>query len=309
MDKELPIVSNNEVGEDADIRSMIFTYRGKQVMIDADLAILYDVTTSALNQAAKRNEKRFPEDFRFQLSKEEYENLKSQSVISSFQSGYGGRRTLPYAYTEQGISMLASVLHSDIAISTSIKIMRVFVKMRHFITANALMFERISAVELRQLEYQKQADEKFDKIFEYISDHEESNQKIFFDGQIFDAYSLLTDLVEQAKKSIILIDGYVDTDTLDILSKKKSGVTVTIYTYPSAKITRKDISSFNAQYPSLEVKHTTIFHDRFLIIDDNIGYHIGASIKDAGKKCFGINRVEDNDTIKGVIQRAEVASK
>lgn len=119
--------------------------------------------------------------------------------------------------------MLASVLHSDIAISTSIKIMRVFVKMRHFITANALMFERISAVELRQLEYQKQADEKFDKIFEYISDHEESNQKIFFDGQIFDAYSLLTDLVEQAKKSIILIDGYVDTDTLDILSKKKQG--------------------------------------------------------------------------------------
>lgn len=309
MDKELPIVSNNEVGEDADIRSMIFTYRGKQVMIDADLAILYDVTTSALNQAAKRNEKRFPEDFRFQLSKEEYENLKSQSVISSFQSGYGGRRTLPYAYTEQGISMLASVLHSDIAISTSIKIMRVFVKMRHFIVANALMFERISAVELKQLEYQKQADEKFDKIFEYISDHEESNQKIFFDGQIFDAYSLLTDLVEQAKKSIILIDGYVDTDTLDILSKKKTGVSVTIYTYPSAKITRKDISSFNAQYPSLEVKHTTIFHDRFLIIDDNIGYHIGASIKDAGKKCFGINRVEDNDTIKGVIQRAEVASK
>lgn len=171
-------------------------------MLDSDLATLYQVETGALNRAVKRNEKRFPEDFRFQLTENEYSNLKCQSGISSLtKSGYGGRRTLPYVFMEQGISMLASVLHSDVAINTSISIMRVFVEMRHFIANNQFLFERISAVELNQLEYQKKTDEKFDEIFEYISDHEESQQKIFFDGQIYDAFSLLIDLVGSAKKS------------------------------------------------------------------------------------------------------------
>ena len=167
------------------IEKMIYVIRDKQVMLDSDLAILYQVETGALNRAAKRNISRFPEDFRFQLTKEEYQNLRCQTGISSLAQGennYGGRRTLPYVFTEQGISMLASVLHSEVAIKVSLGIMRAFVEMRRFIANNALLFERISNVELKQLEYQKQTDEKLDQIFEYISDHEESNQKVFFDG-------------------------------------------------------------------------------------------------------------------------------
>jgi hypothetical protein len=200
--------------------------------------------------------------------------------------------------------MLASGLHSDTAVNVSIGIMRAFVEMRHFISVNAVMFERISSLEF----HQKQTDEKIDQIFEYISEHEESDQKIFFDGQIFDAFRLLTDIIMQADKNIVLIDGYVDIVTLNIMAKKKAGVDVIFYTNPSARLTGQDIANFNAQYPSLEVKRTNAFHDRFLFIDDTVGYHIGASIKDAGKKCFGINRIEDVGVINDLIQRAELTS-
>ena len=187
--------------------------------------------------------------------------------------------------------------------------MRAFKEMRHFIANNALMFEKINAIELKQLEYQKSADEKFGKIFEYMAEHEESNQKIFFDGQIFDAFSLLTDIIGHAKKEIILIDGYVDVITLNIMAKKNSGVNVLVYTLPSAKISAQDITNFNAQYPTLTVKKTTAFHDRFLIIDGVEGYHIGASLKDAGKKCFGINKIEGIDVIKNLINKVKQTSK
>lgn len=291
------------------IQSLVYTVRGKQVMLDSDLAMLYEVETKRLNESMKRNKKRFPDErFCFQLSNEEIIILRSQIATSSEQDGPGGRRYNPYVYTEQGIAMLSAILKSEKAITVSIGIMDAFVEMRHFIANNALMFERISAVELKQLEYQKRSEEKFDQIFEYISDHEESNQKIFFDGQIFDAFSLLTEIIIQANKSIILIDGYVDVVTLNILAKKKTGVDVTFYTLPSAGITALDIVNFNAQYPNLEVKRTTAFHDRFLIIDKVAGYHIGASLKDAGKKCFGINRIEDIGVINDLIQRAELTS-
>lgn len=179
-----------------DIRSMIYVVRNQQVMIDSDLAMLYQVETKALNRSVKRNNKRFPKDFCFQLTVEEYEVLRCQFGTSKINAdetsdNRGGRRYLPYVFTEQGISMLASVLHSEVAINVSISIMRAFVEMRHFISNNALLFERISTVELRQLEYQKQTDEKLEQIFEYISEHEESNQKVFFDGQIFDAVNSL----------------------------------------------------------------------------------------------------------------------
>lgn len=176
----VPAAANN-----ADIRSLVYVIRGQQVMLDSDLAFLYQVETGALNRAMKRNTGRFPEDFCFQLTKDEYENLKCQIGISS-ENSYGGRRTLPYAFTEQGISMLASVLHSDVAVQASIKIMRAFVEMRRFISNNALLFERISCIELKQLEYQKSTDERFNRVFQYIDDHAESEQKIFFDGQISD---------------------------------------------------------------------------------------------------------------------------
>ena len=202
--------------------------------------------------------------------------------------------------------MLASVLHSEVAINVSIGIMRVFVEMRRFISNNALLFERISNIELKQLEYQKNTDAKLDQIFEYISDHEESNQKIFFDGQIYDAFSLLIGLIQKAKTEIVLVDGYVDVGTLNILSKKKENVAVTIYTLQRTKLSQTDIDNFNAQYSKLEVKYTRAFHDRFLILDKTKAYHVGASLKDAGKKCFGINQIEDADIVNNILQRLEL---
>ena len=294
-----------------DIENLIYIVRNKQVMVDSDLAMLYQVETKALNRAVKRNIKRFPKDFCFQLTTEA-ESLKCQSGTSNgsgTENGYGGRRTLPYVFTEQGISMLASVLHSEVAINVSIGIMRAFVEMRRFIANNALLFERISNVELQQLEYQKKTDEKLEQIFEYISDHEESNQKIFFDGQIYDAFSLLIGLIQKAETEIVLVDGYVDVGTLNILSKKKENVAVTVYTLQRTKLSQTDIDNFNAQYPKLDVKYTRAFHDRFLILDKTKAYHVGASLKDAGKKCFGINLIEDAGIVRDILQRLELETE
>lgn len=292
------------------IEKLIYVIRDKQVMIDSDLAMLYQVETGALNRAVKRNIKKFPEDFRFQLTVEEYENLKCQIGISSLnENGYGGRRTLPYVFTEQGIAMLASVLHSDIAVNVSIGIMRAFVEMRRFIANNALLFERISNVELKQLEYQKQTDEKLEQIFEYISEHEEASQKIFFDGQIYDAFSLIVSLIQKAEKEITLIDGYIDVGTLNLLAKKNEGVSVTVYTHQRTRLSNMDVANFNAQYPALEVKYTNVFHDRFLILDGKTAYHIGASLKDAGKKTFGITLINDESITKDILQRLELETE
>ena len=284
----------------ADIRSLVYVIRGQQVMLDSDLAELYQVETRTFNQAVSRNIERFPDNFRFQLTKEEFNSLRSQFVISN---GRGGRRYLPYAFTEQGIAMLSGVLHSDIAVQVSIRIMNTFVEMRRFISNNALLFERISSIELKQLEYQKSTDERFDRVFQYIDDHAESEQKIFFDGQIYDAFSLLVSIIQKANKEIILIDGYVDVNTLDLLSKKKSDVKVSCYTYANTPLSKQDISKFNAQYAMLTVKKTSVFHDRFLILDGKTAYHIGASLKDAGKKCFGISLLTDPDMVKELLNR------
>ena len=289
-----------------DIRSMVYSVRGKQVMLDSDLAKLYGVETGALNRQAKRNEARFPADFRFQLSKEEMENLKCQFGISSLStSEYGGRRTLPYAYTEQGVSMLASVLKSAPAIRVSVDIMRAFVEMRKFIANNAALFDRISSVELKQVEYQKKTDAKLDQIFEYIDSQEESSQKLFFDGQIYDAFSFLIELIASAESSILLIDGYVDVYTLNLLAKKQANVPVKIYTFPKTRLTLKDVNKFNEQYPMLEVHYTKAFHDRFLLLDEERLYHIGASLKDAGKKCFAVSLMEDAELREDLLVRLE----
>lgn len=306
IEVEVPAIENVQ----PTIEKLIYIIRDKQVMVDSDLAMLYQVETGALNRAVKRNIKRFPEDFRFQLTAEEYENLKCQSGISSLnENGYGGRRTLPYVFTEQGISMLASVLHSDAAVNVSIGIMRAFVEMRRFIANNALLFERISNVELKQLEYQKQTDEKLEQIFEYISEHEETSQKVFFDGQIYDAFSLIVSLIQKAEKEIMLIDGYVDVGTLNLLAKKNDGVFVTVYTHQRTRLSNMDVQNFNAQYPTLKIKYTKVFHDRFLVIDRMTAYHIGASLKDAGKKCFGINLIQDAGIIKDILQRLELETE
>lgn len=289
-----------DIVETQDIKNLIYVVRGKQVMLDSDLAMLYQVGTKVFNQAVSRNIERFPENFRFQLTKEEFDSLRSQIATSD---GRGGRRYRPYMFTEQGIAMLSGVLRSDVAVQVSIRIMNTFVEMRRFIANNALLFEKVSDIELKQLEYQKRTDERFDKVFQYIEDHAESEQKIFFDGQIYDAFSMITSIIQKAQNEIILIDGYVDIDTLNILAKKNTGVDVKIYTYASAPLTNRDAANFNAQYPTLTVKKTQVFHDRFIILDGKTAYHIGASIKDAGKKCFGISLLEDPGMVTDLLSR------
>jgi len=286
------------------VQNLICTIRGKQVMLDSDLAILYEVDTKRINESMKRNKKRFPDNFCFQLTEDEVDILRSQIATSKPIEGSGGSRYLPFVYTEQGISMLSAVLRSDKAIAVSIGIMDAFVEMRHFINNHSRMFEQIRAVELRQLECQKQNEGKFCQIFEYISDHEESAQKIYFDGQIYDAFSKLAHIIAAAKKNIILIDSYVDTGTLDLLSKKKPNVLVTLYTLQKKNsLTKSDITAFNTQYPTLSIKYNNSFHDRFLILDGKICYHIGASIKDAGKKSFALSRIEDPDMVKAIMNK------
>jgi len=278
---------------------MIYTFRGRQVMIDRDLAYLYNVETKVLNQAVKRNLNRFPEYFRFQLTEEEYENLRSQFVTSSEDNTHGGRRYMPYVFTEQGIAMLSAVLKSAVAVEVSIKIMNNFVEMRNFLLSNKEMFSRLDRVELKQLE----TDRKLEEVFNYIASNTEVKQNIFFDGQIYDAFSFIVGLIQKAKKEIILIDNYVDINTLNILCKKNKGINVVIATAGKGSLSEKDIVKFNAQYPKLSIKTTTDFHDRFLIIDKEEVYHIGASIKDAGKKSFGITKIEDKDLVKSLVNK------
>ena len=292
-EKNLTIVDNKE------IQNMIYTIRGRQVMIDSDLAILYQVETKYLNRQRSRNADRFPDDFCFQLTKKEYEFLRCQNVTSKKETGSGGRRYMPYVFTEQGIAMLSAVLKSDVAVEVSIKIMNNFVEMRNFLLSNKEMFSRLDRVELKQLE----TDKKLEEVFNYIASNIEVKQNIFFNGQIYDAFSFIVGLIQKAKKEIILIDNYVDINTLNILCKKNKNVKIKIYTSGKGNLTTKDINKFNAQYEELIVKINTDFHDRFLIIDRVEVYHIGASIKDAGKKSFGITKIEDKDLVKSLINK------
>ncbi len=300
------IMEGRAFAEAVEIQKLIYVIRNNQVMLDSDLAALYQVETKRLNEAVRRNKSRFPERFCFQLTNEEYKNLKSQFATSNLgdnENAHGGRRKLPFAFTEQGIAMLSSVLRSEVAVQASIRIMDTFVEMRKYMAHTSLLYEKMNAMELRQLAFQEKTNRQFEQVFDYIAFHEEDRQKIFYEGQIFDAFILMTDLIRQAEKDIVLIDGYVDVATLNILSKKKDGVKVILYTRPETKLTALDIQNFNAQYPCLEVRETKAFHDRFLIIDNLKGYHIGASLKDVGKKCFGINRIEDTETICRLLQQ------
>lgn len=291
------------LSDDMQIRNMIYTVRGQQVMLDSDLAELYGVETKVLNQAVSRNSRRFPERFCFRITREEAEDLRSQIVTLRPELGNQDTwwRYMPRVFTEQGVSMLSAVLRSDTAIDVSVRIMNAFVEMRHFIADNAHMFEQIRTVELRQLEYQKATDERFERVFDYMETHEAPNQKVFFEGQVYDAFELLISLVQRAKREIVLVDGYVDTGTLNILAKKRPGISATVWTHPKTCLTERDIATFNAQYPTLEVRHTASFHDRFLILDGVEGYLIGASLKDAGKKSFAITKLEGSSIIESII--------
>jgi hypothetical protein len=263
------------------IQNRILLIRNQQVMIDRDIAELYGVETRILNQAVKRNMERFPDEFCFQLNKDEFEKWKSQFVISN--SIKMGLRKRPFAFTEQGVAMLSAVLKSDTAVTASIQIIKAFVSMRRFLLSNAQIFQRLDSLEIHRIESDKRIDELFTRMDRYKID---DTQGIFFQGQIFDAYAKFQSFISQAQREIVLIDNYVDITVLERLATKNSGVDVTIYTLPNTRLTAQDIRSFNAQYPTLTVRHTTSMHDRFLIIDNTILYHLGASLKDLGRKCF-----------------------
>ena len=199
--------------------------------------------------------------------------------------------------------MLSAVLRSETAIEVSIRIMDAFVEMRRFVAGNAAMLERIRGVELRQLEYQRATDERFERVFDYMEAREAPRQKVFFDGQVYDAFELLASLVRRARSEVVLVDGYVDERTLNILAKKAGGVRASVWTRPGGGPTPSDVAAFNAQYPPLEVRRTSAFHDRFLIIDGAEGYLVGASLKDAGRKCFAVTRIEGGAAVRGVLAR------
>lgn len=279
------------------IESLIHVIRGQQVMLDSDLARLYGVETRVLNQAVKRNIERFPEDFMFQLTEEDSQNLKSQNVISS----WGGNRKPPYAFTENGVAMLSSVLRSKTAIEVNIRIMRAFTAMRSFLMSNAHMFKRLETIEHNYLivnRHLSEHDRKFEEVLSRLDEKDsEPIEGFFFEGQIFDAYSLISDLIRRAIRRIVLIDNYVDDRILKVLTKRKDGVSAIIYTDPRHSQINNDLSRHNAQYPRIEVKHCTNVHDRFLIIDDTV-YFIGGSIKDLGKKIVAFSRMHQKpDTI------------
>ena len=289
------------LSSDTQIRDMIYTVRGQQVMLDSDLAELYEVETKVLNQAVTRNPSRFPEQFCFRVTREEDQVLRSQIVTSKTVEGRGGRRYLPRVFTEQGVAMLSAVLRSETAIKVSVKIMNAFVEMRHFIADNAHMFEQIRGIDHRLDSLERSTNERFECVFDYMETHEAPSQKVFFEGQVYDAFELLVSLVQRAKHGIVLVDGYVDTGTLNILSKKGLGVAVTVWTHPKTSLTERDVATFNAQYPTLVVKHTTSFHDRFLIMDGAEGYLIGASLKDASKRSFAVAKLEDSSIVSSIV--------
>ena len=285
--ENMDIVTANPLVESG-VEKMIQVIRGKQVLLDRDLAALYGVETRRINEQVKRNIERFPEDFCFQLDKTEFENWKSQFAISN--SDKMGLRKIPYAFTEQGVAMLSSVLKSESAIRVNIAIMRAFVQLRHFMMGNGGFVNRLSNVEAKILALDLKNvvyDKKIDILFEAMDRGELKSKGIFYESQEFDAYAFACGLIRQAQKRIVLVDNYVDETTLLMMLKRNQGVSVTIYTYDKSKIFELDLQKYNAQYIDcpIEILPNTDTHDRFLFID-NIAYHFGASLKDLGKKTF-----------------------
>ena len=324
--------SSNKLDTLQEIEERIFCIRGVQVMIDKDLADFYGVKTKRLNEQVKRNIERFPAHYMFQLTKEEqllYDSLRSQIVIlknneehsrSQFAtlknlkslnatSSLRGTNTKynSYAFTEQGVSMLASVLKSETAVQTSIKIIDAFVAMRHFMQKNAKLFVEIDNIKQHLIQtdvHLNENDKKIERVLTLLEkNHEEDKQRLFFDGQIYDAFSFMVSLVQKAEKEIILIDNYAGVGTLDVLSKKKENVDAQLFTSKKAKITPSDIDKFNAQYPTTTLNYTETFHDRFLILDNNTAYSIGSSVKDAGKRCFAVTQINEEWMVKMILEK------
>lgn len=274
------------------LETQIFTVRNVQVMIDSHLASLYQVETRTFNQAVKRNLERFPEEFRFQLMEREWQSLRSQFVILEKEENKNAkgkhRKYLPYVFTEQGIAMLSTVLRSEVAIQVSITIMQAFVQMRHTLLNNLGVIQRLENVERKQIEMSGQ----LEQVFLALEGNKPRSQGIFFDGETFDAYTFVADLVRKAESSIILIDNYLDDSVLTLFSKRKLGVNVTLYTKTISRQLSLDLERYNSQYEPITIKPFSQSHDRFLILDRSELYHIGASLKDLGKKWFAFSKMD-----------------
>ena len=271
----------------ADVQNRIHTMRGMQVILDRDLAELYQVETRTLNQAVKRNIDRFPKEFCFQLTETEFENWKSQNVMSD--ADRMGLRRPPYAFTESGVAMLSAVLRSDVAVKISVQIINAFVAMRRFISSNALIFQRLDMLELKQSD----TDRKMECVLNALeSRNVKPSQGIFFDGQVYDAYAFVADLFRSAENSIIILDNYLDDNVLTLLTKRKENVRVTLLTRNISKSLALDVVRCNEQYPPVDIRKFENSHDRFVIIDNREIYHMGASLKDLGKRWFAFSRMD-----------------
>lgn len=272
------------------IEDRIYTVRDVQVMVDRDLADLYGVENRVLRQSVRRNMEKFPDDFLFKLSEEESKALISRRVSQSvIPPNYNTGGFQLFAFTEQGVAMLSTVLKSANATSVSIAIMRAFVAMRHFLMSNAQVFQRLERIEYKQLESERRIEQIFDKLEDKSV---QPKQHIFFDGQVYDAYGFVSNLIRQAKREILVIDNYVNDEVLTLLNKRLDGVKATIYTKQISSELQLDLARHNAQYPAIEVQPFGKSHDRFLIIDEKV-YHFGASLKDLGKSWFAVSLLED----------------
>lgn len=295
MENEIIILDEN------DLKNKIYTIRGVQVMLDSDLAEIYGYETKRFNEQVKNNIERFDEDFRFQLSQDEVDVLRSKFSTTNISTM---SRSLPYAFTEQGIYMLMTVLKGELAVKQSKTLIRLFKQMKDFVLTNSQLFAEIDSIKKHLIEsdlHHKENDKRIDELFTLMDKYKiEERQGIFFQGQIFDAYAKFESFIQSAKKEIVLIDGYVDLTVLERLAKKKKGVNVLLYTDSKTKITNLDVQKFNAQYPTLTLNFTSKMHDRFLIIDNSVLYHIGASLKDLAKKCFAFE-ILDSSLIPSVL--------
>ena len=280
-----------------DIKNLIYTIRGMQVMLDSDVANLFKYTTKNINKSVKNNAEKFPEYYCFQLTTKEYNFLITRRYNITKIGRSNNRKYLPYVFTEYGITMLAALLKSEVAVNISIKIVNIFMQMRKNFSENNQVFERLTSLEYKLLEQEK----KINNILGELKYEENIKQKIFFKGQIYDAYSIIIDIIKSANKKILIIDNYIDDNVLKMLSKKKKDVEVTILTSIKSNIEKLDIKKFNKEYPILKLEKTNKFHDRFIIVDNKEMYHLGASIKDLGKKCFGINKIEDIKIVEKII--------
>jgi len=311
-------MDNAAQSQSIDIKSLIVTLRGTQALLDSDVAMLYGYETKNINLAVSRNKSRFPENFRFQLTKEEVEvvaNMRLQSATASLpeslrlqsetlETGRGKHRKYrPYAFSEQGIAMLSGILRNEIAVQVSTGIMNAFVEMRKVISAYGSTFERLTNVEYKLLEH----DKRFDELFNLIQLPELPRQGIFFKGQVYDAFGLIIDVFKSAKKSITIIDNYVDASILKMLTEKAAGVRVTIISGKPIEVDELHISKFNEQYPTVETIRSRDFHDRFIIVDSTEVYHLGASLKDLGKQCFAIAVIEESDSLMEKVKQLNSA--